>query len=235
MRWRLILEEYGPELIYIKGTNNIVADALTRLPISTSTSNMDLNYLADHYGLHDSDLPDDIYPLQYKLIQKCQKTDKLLIKNLKRKAPNYHLKSFHGGGKIRNLICFKDKIVIPTILQERIVSWYHTMLCHAGETRTEQTLRQQYYWPNLRANVHNQCTKCDTCQRTKRTSQKYGHLPAKKAEADPWVILCVDLIGPYTIKRRRKRNLTLWCIIMIDPATGWFKMKRKFLIRRLQL
>ena len=31
MRWRLILEEYGPELIYSKGSTNIVADALSRL------------------------------------------------------------------------------------------------------------------------------------------------------------------------------------------------------------
>ena len=33
MRWHLIIEEYGPELIYVKGENNIVADALSRLPI----------------------------------------------------------------------------------------------------------------------------------------------------------------------------------------------------------
>ena len=31
MRWRLILEEYGPDLRYIKGEDNIVADALSRL------------------------------------------------------------------------------------------------------------------------------------------------------------------------------------------------------------
>ena len=31
MRWRLVLEEFGPELNYIKGENNIVADALSRL------------------------------------------------------------------------------------------------------------------------------------------------------------------------------------------------------------
>ena len=28
IRWRLILEEYNPELIYIQGSKNIVADAL---------------------------------------------------------------------------------------------------------------------------------------------------------------------------------------------------------------
>ena len=31
MRWRLILEEYGPTLHYIKGERNIVADALSRI------------------------------------------------------------------------------------------------------------------------------------------------------------------------------------------------------------
>ena len=37
--------------------------------------------------------------------------------------------------------------------------------------------------------------------------------------------LCVDLIGPYTIKRKGKSPLQLWCITMIDPATSWFEMK----------
>jgi hypothetical protein len=31
MRWRLYIEEYSPELQYIKGTHNVVADALSRL------------------------------------------------------------------------------------------------------------------------------------------------------------------------------------------------------------
>ena len=31
MRWRLILEEFGPELKYIKLENNVVVDALFRL------------------------------------------------------------------------------------------------------------------------------------------------------------------------------------------------------------
>jgi hypothetical protein len=30
-RWRLLLEEYGPKIVYIKGIHNIVADAVLRL------------------------------------------------------------------------------------------------------------------------------------------------------------------------------------------------------------
>ena len=40
MRWRLILEEYGPEIIYIKGSTNIVADALSRLNIPVTEENV---------------------------------------------------------------------------------------------------------------------------------------------------------------------------------------------------
>jgi hypothetical protein len=37
LRWRLILEEYGPELRYIKGEHNIVADALSWLGMVSET------------------------------------------------------------------------------------------------------------------------------------------------------------------------------------------------------
>ena len=56
------------------------------------------------------------------------------------------------------------------------------------------------------------------------TNQKYGKLTPKQAETNPWDTLCVDLIGPYTIPRKRKKTLKLWCLTMIDPATGWFEM-----------
>jgi len=229
MRWRLIIEEYSPELLYVKGETNIVADALSRLdlaPSDTSPSDMhDMQYLADNFSLEDDDLPDDAYPLQYKLIASHQNLQKDLFVKLYKQQDGFHLKSFCGGGKKRTLICRHEKIIIPKTLQRRIVTWYHNMLCHSGETRTEQTIRQQFWWSNLRNDVHNICSKCDTCQRAKRTTKKYGHLPAKEAEADPWEVLCVDLVGPYTIKRRGKNNLILWCLTMIDPATGWFEMR----------
>ena len=68
------------------------------------------------------------------------------------------------------------------------------------------------------------CKKRATCQIAKTTNQKYGKLPPKQAETNPWETICVDLIGPYTIPRKEKNPLKLWCLTMIDPATGWFEM-----------
>jgi hypothetical protein len=58
------------------------------------------------------------------------------------------------------------------------------------------------------------------------TSQKHGELQAKVAEENPWDTPCVDLIGPYKIERKGKKDLKLWCLTMIDPATGWFEMEQ---------
>ena len=74
--------------------------------------------------------------------------------------------------------------------------------------------------------VHEICTKCPTCQRTKKSTIKYGHLPHKEVETQPWEKLCEDMIGSYTIKNSETgKSLTLQCVTMIDPATGWFELK----------
>jgi transposase InsO family protein len=106
------------------------------------------------------------------------------------------------------------------------VQWYHTtLICHPGETRTEQTIRQNLWWKNLRDDVHDICSHCATCQKCKKHTAKYGKLPEKEAEVFPWETLAVDLIGPYTFKRKNQKSLKLWCVTMIDPASGWFEIR----------
>ena len=69
MRWRLILEEFSPKLKYIKGENNVVADALSRLEMS---DNQDILNISELYGYNDKDLPDSAYPIRYHDIAKAQ-------------------------------------------------------------------------------------------------------------------------------------------------------------------
>lgn len=65
---------------------------------------------------------------------------------------------------------------------------------------------------------------CDTCQRFKKQKVKYGKLPPKKAEGTPWQLLCMDLIGPYTVTLKKNKETTLSAMTFIDPATGWFEI-----------
>mgnify|MGYP000560201289 CR=1 FL=1 len=110
-------------------------------------------------------------------------------------------------------------------LQRRTIEWYHNQLCHPGATRTEETIRQHFTFPKLSEQVREFVSKCHICQVCKKTHKKYGLLPAKAAEAEPWEKLCVDLVGPYTIPAKEGKDLQLHCVTMIDPATGWFEMR----------
>jgi hypothetical protein len=40
----------------------------------------------------------------------------------------------------------------------------------------------------------------------------------------PWEALCVDLIGPYTLKGGYGAEIDFMCLTMIDPASSWFEI-----------
>jgi hypothetical protein len=163
MRWHLIIEEFGPTMEYIEGPKNIVADTLSHLEMTFDMKSLDM---ADCYGLDSDDLPDDAFPISYNLMDCKQKKDKTLLKR--------------GGGATVCLVCFKDKIVIPTSLTKRIIQWYHYLLCHPGINRTEETIGQHFYWPKMRDQIMNDVLTCAICQTQKKQSKSMDFYLKKK-------------------------------------------------------
>jgi hypothetical protein len=74
LRQRLVLEEYGAELQYIQGEKNVVADALSRLPIQE---------------LFTLQTDDDEFPLNLALIVDKQTIDEHLLSLLSKEPPKY--------------------------------------------------------------------------------------------------------------------------------------------------
>ena len=101
MRWHLILEQFGPELKYIKGENNVVADALSCLEMS---DNQDILNISELYVYDDKDMPDSAYPICYHDITKAQETDAKLQQNLVSHR-DYTLNTFRGGYQNHRLMC----------------------------------------------------------------------------------------------------------------------------------
>ena len=130
MCWRPIFEEFSPELKYIKGENNVVANAISRLEMS---DNQDILNISELYGYNDKDLPDSAYSIRYQDIPKAQKTDaKLKQKLVSHKY--YALNTFCGGDQKHRLIFRNIKICLPAAIHKKTVDWYHDMLCCPGET-----------------------------------------------------------------------------------------------------
>jgi len=76
----------------------------------------------------------------------------------------------------------------------------------------------------MRTTIRSITKSCKTCQKDKRRKLKYGHLPAKTIIRIPWEALCVDLIGPYTLKGKDGSQINFMALTMIDLASSWFKI-----------
>src|SRR6476661_4836545 len=102
MRWRLYIEEYSPDLQYIKDENNVMADALSRLDCEDDipqqealiTEEMCSNWFC--YAKKEKSF--DSYPLSYAQLETAQKADTDVMKILKMDNSVYTLHDFHGGG-----------------------------------------------------------------------------------------------------------------------------------------
>jgi RNase H-like domain found in reverse transcriptase/Reverse transcriptase (RNA-dependent DNA polymerase) len=81
MRWRLIIEEFGPKLTYIKGASNIIADALSRMRLTEQDFGPEVFATDAEAG----DFPAN-FPLSYKQLAYAQGKDKKIQASLKTKA-----------------------------------------------------------------------------------------------------------------------------------------------------
>jgi hypothetical protein len=84
MRWRLYIEEYSPDLQYIKGTHNVVADALSCLEIKETpfevTQESFLGLMECFAKKADTD---EFHPLDFQQLKIAQDKDKTIQKILK--------------------------------------------------------------------------------------------------------------------------------------------------------
>ena len=102
MRWRLYIEEYSPDLQYIKGENNVMADALSRLDcedeIPTQEALITEEMCSNWYCYAKEEKNFDSHPLSYGQLETAQKADKDIMQILKKDDSVYKLHDFHGGG-----------------------------------------------------------------------------------------------------------------------------------------
>ncbi len=167
---------------------------------------------------------DDIYPLTTFEIAEAQRADASIKHLFKRNAV------FDQGSEVKlieNILCVcKDgRLVIPKPLQRQAVMWHHHYLQHPGHTHLKETMNAAMYWKDMCSTIRSVTRSCKTCQTNKRRTLKYGHLPPKSVISNPWECLCVDLIGPYTLKAEMTRRSTSWLLPWLTPLPAGLRLR----------
>jgi transposase InsO family protein len=209
-----MIEEFGPKIQYIKGSNNLVADALSRLPRVSSCPTEEL-FAAIQYD------PLDDFPVTFAIISKYQMEDREFQSSLISNPDRYDSRMMHHSAVVFQ--ANSERIVIPVGLQHRIIKFYHDNLKHPGVTRTLQTIQQFMVWPKMQPSIEKYVNECGTCQRFKRSTKKYGKLPTKIPVAVPWLEVHVDHIGPYS-QSDHPNATKYYALSIIDPATSWVEL-----------
>jgi Integrase zinc binding domain len=220
MRWCLIIKEFGPKLTYIKGVNNVIADALSRMKMTEKDFGPDV---------FAGEKVKQKFPLSYKLLAEMQAKDKKLHKQLLSKdQTTYVYKMFRHSDKEYQLVTRDDRIVIPKSPERKATKRYHEHLLHPKETRLELMLKQHFTFIGLKPMCVKVCKACNICRTLKANQKKYSEVPPKvEQELIQWHMLCIDLIGPYSFgdkEKEPKKFIQLHCMTMIDPVTGWFEI-----------
>jgi hypothetical protein len=103
---------------------------------------------------------DEIYPLMLTEIADAQCKDQELKvyfkKNAKmpQKVIGLHLI------EDTKVLCKNGKLMIPTSLRHRAVSWYHHYLQHPGHSRLEETMRSVMYWKDMLTTIRRYVKTC---------------------------------------------------------------------------
>ena len=117
------------------------------------------------------------------------------------------------------------RIYLPEELAEQAVDWYHNLTGHGGITRTKETISSIFWFPKLHEKVKRFVKSCDTCQKFKTFGKVYGEAPARIEQSQPWEVVAVDLVGPWSIKVQG-HLLTIHALTIIDMATTLYEIVR---------
>ena len=178
-RWLSYILSHKPEIIHIKGKDNIIADALSR-----TTSQITCNLVTKTLTVH-SELKKELIKAQ----KDCVETEEFkncVIDTLK-------LELYDG------LYCNKYqeyyRIFVPKKLRNKIMNLVHGM-DHPGIKTTVSRVQRHFVWPHMKKEVREFAQTCLPCQRNKVIRHNKAPIHNIPMPSMKFVKMAVDIVGP---------------------------------------
>jgi len=100
--------------------------------------------------------------------------------------------------------------VIPQILKQTCLTFLHDQLGHPGKQRTIDTIRLNYYWPNMHTDIQRYVQDCNFCK-TRKAHNFRAKVPVQEyfRMSRPMDRMHADLAGPFPITERANKYVLL--------------------------
>ncbi|GBP11136.1 hypothetical protein EVAR_60626_1 [Eumeta japonica] len=183
-RSALELQQYDFNIEYRRGKLNVVADALSRNPLSSEEPKNVLASVSlvkkDWYTRKVNQLRASSPPLP-----DYQEIDGRLFRHIK-------AKSIISGAP-------QWKLCVPPASVDQVLYEVHDAVTagHLGIHKTLKRAQENYYWPGMARDIRHYVRSCTICGKFKVEQMKGAGLMSTMINSHPWETVCMDFIGPF--------------------------------------
>ncbi|KAL4319623.1 hypothetical protein GQ457_18G014050 [Hibiscus cannabinus] len=218
-RWILLLQEFDLEVKDRKGTENQVADHLSRLdnPHNQDRDVESSDSFPDEKILFATAIPWYAYIVNF-LVSGIIPPD---LSSRGRKKFRHDAKIFYWDEPYLFKQC-ADQVLrrcAPEEQQKDIMYHCHAAACggHFGGNRTAAKILQSgFYWPTLFKDAHAFAKACDRCQRTGNISRR-NEMPLQNIlEVELFDVWGIDFMGPFP-----SSHGDLYILLAVDYVSKW--------------
>ena len=205
-RWLQLIQTYDLDIKYIKGSINLVADALSRRFVESNTFTVNNN--------------DFIQTIKQQLIKDSYFKD--IVECINGMCKDDKIKSRSKWFIMKDgLLYLNDKkdlrICIPRSMVVQILHEVHDSPTggHPGIERTFLTLKQYYFWPEMHNMIKQYITGCESCQLNKVSNMKpQSLLNPIEIPTQRWQVISMDFITD--LPKSDKFNMIM---VVVDRLT----------------
>lgn len=226
-RWALQLQSYKFTVSHRKGRDNVVPDALSRIPENEIAS---IEAIAPEIDLDSPHFMDT----DYKELKDKIKTNESKYPDMKIVDNFVYIRTEHySGNEIREQQAWK--LWVPRNLQNQVIVRAHDspIASHGGIYKTLELIRRNFYWPGMVRDVRKYIQGCEICKTTKAPNfVMKPPMGNQNISIRPFQRLYIDILGPYP---RSKGGYT-GLLIVLDHLTKfhWVCPLRKFTASAIQ-
>jgi hypothetical protein len=206
-RWILRLSPFKFKVTHTRGTDNVVADALSRMFEGQSPDDPEAV----------CGMMMDSLPLVYSSLKEHQRDDGFcenLRKGVERKDHTANKFQLHN-----QLLCYfprgarKRRWVVPVSLKGMVMRYFHDGIFagHLGARKTLGKVSSNLWWPNMRSDVFKYVQQCELCQRAKPAQNARIGLHSSEPSSYPLERLFIDFVGP--LVRSKRGNVAILVVL----------------------
>ena len=220
-RWAVLLAEYGAQIEYRQGKNNIRADMLSRIESDHAEISVIHANMADPPEGNDGDVgvlkSNDIKPSEFRRLQQEEFATEIEDARYDEDSDyTYQNRILYSERRPYVGAPHQCRAVLPEKYRKKVIKTAHQEGGHMAASKTMKRILEQFVWPGMRKDIRKIIKTCATCE-------AYHHRPVhvEMQEIDipptPMQVVGVDLIGPFVPDQYGRRYL----MTIIDYLSGW--------------